>query len=294
MTDRKDFKRVVRARARKTGESYSSALRNVRNARQDRSAASAPTGETPKEPTVTIIRAIPDVRTTNVDKTVRFYTGLLGFDTHEEDGRVVAFVSSSHDGVEVRLHGDDFALPPGFTVELATAADVRALFDRAPAAGVRIIDPLGDERPEFSVLDPSGRRVTVRAADRGRRPSASPSSDRPIARAIPGSVLEAEAAKRFYVDFVGFRVRRAWPDVLMFESPSGSGAQVLTGSSLTSPDAFDLDVGTPRRVDNIHAAAVGNAVVMGEPQDFPAQGVRCFLLIDPNGVAINVAARLDS
>jgi len=44
MTDRKDFKRVVRARARRTGESYSSALRNVRSARSarsDRAAASS-------------------------------------------------------------------------------------------------------------------------------------------------------------------------------------------------------------------------------------------------------------
>ena len=67
---------------------------------------------------------------------------------------------------------------------------------------------------------------------------------------------------------------------------------VLAGVSLTSPDGFDLDVGTMERVDAIHAAAVGTAVVMGTPQDFPDQGVRCFLLIDPNGVAINVAARL--
>jgi hypothetical protein len=33
MTERKDFKRIVRARARRTGKSYSSALRNVRSSR---------------------------------------------------------------------------------------------------------------------------------------------------------------------------------------------------------------------------------------------------------------------
>ena len=71
------------------------------------------------------------------------------------------------------------------------------------------------------------------------------------------------------------------------------GAQVLAGVSLTSPDAFDLDVGPAERVDAIHAAAMGHAVVMGGPQDFPDHGVRCFLVIDPNGIAINVVAPLD-
>jgi hypothetical protein len=60
------------------------------------------------------------------------------------------------------------------------------------------------------------------------------------------------------------------------------------------PDAFDLDVGTTERVDAIHTAALGNAVVMGEPQDFSEHGVRCFMLIDPNGIAINVLAPLNA
>lgn len=291
MTDRKDFKRVVRARSRRTGESYSSALRNVRNAHPDRSAAAASEGRDQKEPLMSITRAIPEVRSTNIDKTVRFYTELLGFDTRTEDGCVVSFVSASHDGVEVRLNRDGFALPPGFTVEVETGAHVTELFDRAAAADVRVIQPLGDAH--FSVLDPSGRRVTIAAA--GSRPSeAVRDTARPITRAIPGSVIEPAAAKRFYADYLGFRVRGQWsnPDAIMFESPTAAGAQVLTGGSLTSPDAFDLDVGTIERVDAIHAAAVGNAVVMGGPQDFPDHGVRCFLLIDPNGIAMNVVAPL--
>jgi catechol 2,3-dioxygenase-like lactoylglutathione lyase family enzyme len=292
LTDRKDFKRVVRARSRRTGESYSSALRSVRNARPDRSAAAASEGRDQREPLMTITRAIPEVRSTNIDKTVRFYTELLGFDTRAEDGRVVSFLSASHDGVEVTLNRDGFALPPGFTVEVETEDHVTELFDRAPSAGVRVIERLGDA--QFSVLDPSGRRVTITAADGSRRSPAVRDSSRPITRAIPGSVIEATAAKRFYADYLGFRVRGQWstPDAIMFESPTAAGAQVLTGVSLTSPDAFDLDVGTTERVDAIHAAAVGNAVVMGGPQDFPDHGVRCFLLIDPNGIAINVVAPL--
>jgi catechol 2,3-dioxygenase-like lactoylglutathione lyase family enzyme len=293
LTHRKDFKRVVRARSRRTGESYSSALRNVRNARPARSAAAASEGNDQKEPLVSITRAIPDVRSTNIDKTTRFYTELLGFDTRSEAGRVVSFVSASHDGVEVTLNRDQFALPPGFTVEVETDDEVADLHDRAPSADVRVVEPLRDDRSQFSVLDPSGRRVTITAAEHGGPSSAVRYTDRPIERAIPGSVIDAIAAKRFYVDYLGMRVRREWPDLVMFQSPTTSGAHVLTGVSLTSPDAFDLDVGTTERVDALHTAAVGNAVVMGTPQDFPEQGVRCFLLIDPNGVAINVAARLD-
>jgi catechol 2,3-dioxygenase-like lactoylglutathione lyase family enzyme len=245
-------------------------------------------GADERRPLVNITRAIPDVRTTNVQKTVRFYSELLGFAPRSEGDRVVSFRSTSHEGVEVTLNRDGFALPPGFTVEVASEADVTGLASRASSLDVRVIEPLGDDRPQFSVLDPSGRRVTVAAADPGMFSVGA--SDRPIARAIPGSVIEAAPAKAFYVDFLGFQVRREWPDIVMLESSSGSGAQVLASMSLTSPDAFDLDVGTPDRVDAIHAAAVGNAVVMGEPQDFPEQGIRCFLLIDPNGVAINVFA----
>jgi catechol 2,3-dioxygenase-like lactoylglutathione lyase family enzyme len=288
VTYRKDFKRVVRARARRTGESYSSALRNVRNAHPDRPAAAASVGADERRPLVNITRAIPDVRSTNVEKTVRFYSELLGFAPRSDGNRVVSFVSTSHEGVEVTLNRDGFALPPGFTVEVASQEDVTELAARALALDVRVIEPIGDDRAQFSVLDPSGRRVTVAAAQPATFSVGA--SGRPIPRAIPGSVIEAAPAKQFYVDFLGFRVRREWPDVVMLESPSGSGAQVLAGMSLTSPDSFDLDVGTPDRVDSIHAAAIGNAVVMGEPRDFPDQGIRCFPLVDPNGVAINVFA----
>jgi hypothetical protein len=31
---------------------------------------------------------------------------------------------------------------------------------------------------------------------------------------------------------------------------------------------------------------------MGGPEDFPTHGVRCFMVIDPNGIAMNVVAPL--
>jgi len=291
VTERKDFKRVVRARAQRTGESYSSALRHVRNARPDRSAAVASVGTNAKAPPVHITRTIPEVRTTKLDKTVRFYTELLGFDTRTEDGRLVSLVSASDDGVEVRVNHGGSALPPGFTVEVETESQAVALFDRAEANDVRVIQAF--EAGRFSMLDPSGRRVTVSAA-RDRPSGALRPTARTITRAIPGSVVEPDAAKRFYAGFLGFRVHGEWsdPDAIMFESPTSAGAQLLTGVDLISPDAFDLDVGSVERVDAIHAAAVGNAVIMGGPEDFPSHGVRCFMLIDPNGIAMNIVAPL--
>jgi catechol 2,3-dioxygenase-like lactoylglutathione lyase family enzyme len=293
LTDRNDFKRIVRARSRRTGETYSSALRNVRNARPDRSAATASQGKDQKVSLMNITRAIPEIRSTNIDKTVRFYTELLGFDTRTDNGRVLSFTSATHEGVEVIVNSDGFALPPGFTIEVATKDQVAELFDRAESQDVRVIEPLRDA--QFSVLDPAGRRVTINAAEERRGSPAARDMSRPITRAIPGSVIEPTAAKRFYADYLGFQVRGEWsaPDAIMFES-TASGAQVLTGVNLTSPDAFDLDVGTTERVDAIHAAAKGNAVVMGGPQDFLDHGIRCFLLIDPNGIAMNVLAPLSA
>ncbi len=241
-----------------------------------------------------ITRTIPEIRSTNIDKTVRFYTELLGFNARTDNGRVLSFVSATHEGVEVIVNSDGFALPPGFTIEVATKDHVIDLFDRAELHDVRVIEPFRDA--QFSVLDPAGRRVTIKTAETWRRSPAANDMTRPITRAIPGSVIEPTAAKLFYADYLGFQVRGEWsaPDAIMFESPTTSGAQVLTGVNLTSPDAFDLDVGTTERVNAIHAVAVGNAVVMGGPQDFPDHGIRCFLLIDPNGVAMNVLAPLSA
>ena len=120
-----------------------------------------------------ITRTIPDVRSTNIDKTVRFYTELLGFDARTEDGHVVSFVSASHDGVEVTLNRDRFALPPGFTVEVETEAAERPIGRQR-----RMCASSSPGSAEFSVLDPAGRRVTITAAhpkpDRPRRPVTQP------------------------------------------------------------------------------------------------------------------------
>lgn len=236
---------------------------------------------------MTITRTIPDVPSTNIDKTIRFYTELLGFDRRTHDGNVISFVSASDPGVEVTLN-DAAGLPPGFAVEVQTEAAVAALFDATSQTDLRVIAPLREA--QFSVLDPGGRRVTVKAAV--ARPKGRSAGDpaRLITRALPETVVESTLAKQFYAEFLGFDVQGEWPDVTLFGSSLAPTAQVLAVTNMMSPSTFDLDVGTTERVDQIHADAVGNAVVMGPPRDFTDKGLRCFGILDPNGVAINVLA----
>src|SRR5688572_21137385 len=96
MTERKHFKRVVRSRAKQTGESYSSALRNVRNARSRGPAATSGTGLARGDHPVAITRNIPDIRSDHVDKAVRFYSDYLGFSVRRDGGHVTGFVSATH------------------------------------------------------------------------------------------------------------------------------------------------------------------------------------------------------
>ncbi len=294
MTERKDFKRVVRARARRTGESYSSALRNVLNARQDRVAAAGPTGSHEEGPQMAIARTVPDVRSTDLEKTTRFYTELLGFDTRVEDGTVAAFVSPTHEGVEVTLNRDGFALPPGFTVEVESADAVAVLYERGRGADVRMIEELNGDGTQFSALDPSGRRVTVSTPGGITAPRPSGDTSRSITRAIPAaSTNDTDSTRRFYVEYLGFELVKENDGITMFRSPAAPRAQLIASTRVSNPDGFDLDVGSLDRLDDIYRAAQGQWIVLHAPGDFPDHGIRCFMLLDPNGIAVNVAALLD-
>jgi uncharacterized protein (TIGR03086 family) len=286
MTERKDFKRIVRARARRTGESYSSALRNVRNARHR-------TGSHEEDRPIAINRTVPDIRSTKIANTTRFYTKLLGFDTRVAEGRVVAYVSPTDAVAEVTLNRDGFTLPPGFTVEVDSVDAVAALYERGRAGSVRTIEELKPDGSQFSVLDPSGRRVTV-AANAGWAP-ASGDSTRSISRTIPGvTTNDTDATRRFYVEYLGLELQWDHDGIMMFRLPGAAGAQVIANTRLANPDGFDVVVGSLDRLDQIHRAAESQSIVLHAPADFPQQGIRCFMLLDPNGIGVNVAAILEA
>jgi catechol 2,3-dioxygenase-like lactoylglutathione lyase family enzyme len=151
MTENKDFKQIVRARAGRTGESYAEARRQL----TEKSA-----------PPLSIHRAMPDLRSDDVDACKAFYVGLIGFRVSMEEGKFLLFSSPSDPKVQLTVNGDQEALPPGFAVDVGTEERVSEIHAAALARGLRLVEPL-DDKPwgirRFSLLDPSGTRVTVLA-----------------------------------------------------------------------------------------------------------------------------------
>jgi catechol 2,3-dioxygenase-like lactoylglutathione lyase family enzyme len=101
-------------------------------------------------------------------------------------------------------------------------------------------------------------------------------------------------ARRFYVGFLGLEVWRDWETMTLFRSPAAPGAQVIASTRLACPVGFELMIDSLERLEAIHRAAQGRSVVLHNPCDFPEQGVRCFLLLDPNGIGVNLAAPLQT
>lgn len=158
MTEDKDFKKVVRARAARTGESYAEARRQL--------AADTAGGHGADTAKVTINRAAPDIRSDDVEASRSFYAGLLGFNVSMEVERFLIFSSPSNPDIQVSINGDFASLPPGFIVDVGTAERVTEIHDEAVAQNMRIVEAL-DDKPwgirRFSLLDPSGNRVSVLA-----------------------------------------------------------------------------------------------------------------------------------
>jgi catechol 2,3-dioxygenase-like lactoylglutathione lyase family enzyme len=297
MTERKDFKRVVRARTRRTGESYSSALRNLRNARRAGSAAASSASHVRGESPAAVTRTIPDVRTANVDKTVRFYTEFLGFGLRRESNRVTGFVSKTDPDVEVTLNHGAFALPEGFIVEVASGAEVSDAFERAHDAELRIVDDIAPDGLQFSMLDPNGCCVTVASADLRPRLSVEPGSTEIITGSLAGVTTNDLAATRdFYVDLFGFEVGWERDGMAQLRSPVSRKAELILASSSADTGGpgkgFDLGVGTIERLEGLYRAAAGNWIAMGEPASFESVGIRCFIVLDPSSTPVNLYAPL--
>jgi uncharacterized protein (TIGR03086 family) len=53
-------------------------------------------------------------------------------------------------------------------------------------------------------------------------------------------------------------------------------------------------VGSLDHLDQIHRVAQTQSIVWHAPTDFLEYGIRCFMLLDPNGIGVNVAAMLES
>jgi len=160
MTANKDFKRIVRAKARRTGQSYSAVLQRLRTDGREPSKEKLP---------MTIVRTVPDIRALDLSVSRAFYQDLLGFNLVMDQSGMLMFASPTEPKQQVTLNGDaaeSAALPPGFAMDVGFPDSVTDLHARAVSQGCVIVEPLEDKPMgirRFSLLDPNGVRITVLA-----------------------------------------------------------------------------------------------------------------------------------
>jgi predicted enzyme related to lactoylglutathione lyase len=160
MTADRDFKRIVRAKAKRTGQSYSAVLQRLRT-----------DGATPSKEKLpmTIVRTVPDIRALDLSASRSFYQDLLGFNLVMDQGGMLMFASPTEPKQQVTLNGDaaeSAALPPGFAMDVGAPNNVSEVHERAVKQGCVILEPLEDKPMgirRFSLLDPNGVRITVLA-----------------------------------------------------------------------------------------------------------------------------------
>lgn len=114
----------------------------------------------------------PGITATDIDASVRFYTGGLGFDIidHTDTDGVLQYVTLKAGAAEIGLSRDDFAKGAGrvkgvaMRLWITTAQDLKLLAERVKAAGY-VLD--GDPAPTpwgpmaFGVSDPDGIKLTI-------------------------------------------------------------------------------------------------------------------------------------
>jgi predicted enzyme related to lactoylglutathione lyase len=160
MTADRDFKRIVRAKAKRTGQSYSAVLQRLRTDGHGPSKEKRP---------MTIVRTVPDIRALDMSASRSFYEDLLGFKIVMDQGGMMMFASPTEPRQQVTLNGDaaeSAALPPGFAMDVGFPESVSELHARALDQGCVIVEPLADKPMgirRFSLLDPNGVRITVLA-----------------------------------------------------------------------------------------------------------------------------------
>jgi catechol 2,3-dioxygenase-like lactoylglutathione lyase family enzyme len=158
MTANKDFKRIVRETARRTGQSYAAVQQRLRT--------DGALPSTERRP-MNIVRTIPDVRSLNMQASRAFYEGVLGFEVAMEHAGMMILASATQPKQQVTLNADAadaVPLPPGFAVDVGFPESVQEIHERAIAHGYTIIEPMEDKPigiRRFSLLDPNGTRVTI-------------------------------------------------------------------------------------------------------------------------------------
>jgi catechol 2,3-dioxygenase-like lactoylglutathione lyase family enzyme len=110
---------------------------------------------------VTISRAVPNIKSERPAETRDFFVELLGFEVAMHMGWVVTLASPTNPSVQVTIIGNDDMAAPGISVGVA---DVDAVHAKAVEQGFEIVYPLRDEEwgvRRFMLREPSGTIVNV-------------------------------------------------------------------------------------------------------------------------------------
>src|SRR3954465_12423354 len=89
--------------------------------------------------TVTISRAVPNIKSEKPAETRDFFVDLLGFEVAMDLGWVVTVVSPTNPSAQVTIVGNDDVAAPGISAEVA---DVDAVHATAAERGFEIVYPL--------------------------------------------------------------------------------------------------------------------------------------------------------
>jgi hypothetical protein len=114
MTANKDYKRIVRDTARRTGQSYAAVQERLRD---------DGTKPSTERRSMNIVRTIPDARSLSMPASRAFYEGVLGFNIAMEHAGMMILASETQPKQQVSVNADAAdakPLPPGFAVDVAT------------------------------------------------------------------------------------------------------------------------------------------------------------------------------
>lgn len=110
---------------------------------------------------VTIGRAVPNIRADRPEATRDFFVELLGFEVAMDLGWIATVASPTDPAVQVNVIGNDDAAAPGISVGVS---DVDAVHAKAVERGDEIVYPLRHEPwgvRRFMLREPSGTIVNV-------------------------------------------------------------------------------------------------------------------------------------
>ena len=110
---------------------------------------------------VTISRAVPNIKSDRPTETRDFFVDLLGLEVAMDLGWVVTVASPTNPSIQVSIISNDDMAAPGISVGVP---DVDAVHAKAVEQGLEIVYPLRDEQwgvRRFMLREPSGTVVNV-------------------------------------------------------------------------------------------------------------------------------------